>query len=308
MNLPPARLGTRTGVLASLLLIALPVSRSAAQTNDLYWVGGNSGTIHRMSPAGGPSVVLGEIPPPRYAKLTIFDDKLYWLSFFEQNLMRSDLHGRGVQPADPSALPADVLLAVRGGVRDDEGDEIFGLDFDPVTEQQYGPAAAVAADTTHGTIYWAGGWNNNGAGRVGRMDLDGSNPQTLFDGLDFQDFSIDLALDVPAGKMYWTNPNLASLQRANLDGTGLETLASGVDATALALYPVPEPGTSAGVAGLALLTLARRRPRRGVRSHRPAAGVRRRPRGIIPGDGPSPVHSPLGPVAPAVRGDGGAVG
>ena len=149
-----------------------------------------------------------------------------------------------MQPADPPALPADVLLALRGGVRNDDGDEIFGLDFDPVTGQQYGPAASVAADTTRGKIYWAGGWNNNGAGRIGRMNLDGSDPQTLFDGIDFQDFSIDLALDVPAGKMYWTNPNLGSIHRANLDGTGLETLASGVDATALALYPVPEPGSA----------------------------------------------------------------
>ena len=80
-----------------MLLIALPVAQSAAQTNDLYWVGGSSGAIHRMSPAGGPSQVLGEIPPPRYAKLTVFDDKLYWLSFFEQDLMQSDLHGQGVR-------------------------------------------------------------------------------------------------------------------------------------------------------------------------------------------------------------------
>ncbi len=261
-HLDLAQPGARTALLASLLLIALPVSQSAAQTNDLYWVGGQTGAIHRMSTAGGTSEVLGEIPPPRYAKLTVFDDKLYWLSFFEEDAMQSDLHGQGVQPADPSTLPPDVLLALKGGVPNANGDEIFGLDYDPVTEQQYGPAAAVAADTIHGKIYWAGGWNNNGAGRIGRMNLDGSDPQTLFDGLDFQDFSIDLALDVPAGKMYWTNPNLGTLQRANLDGTGLETLASGVDPVALALYPVPEPGSAASVAGLAFLTLARRRLRK----------------------------------------------
>ena len=261
-HLPSAHLGTRIGVLASLLLIALPVSPSAAQTNDLYWVGGpTGGAIHRMSPAGGTSEVLGEIPPPRYAKLTVFDDKLYWLSFFEQDLMQSDLHGNGVQRADPSSLPPDVLLAVKGGVRNAYGEEIFGLDSDPLTEKVFYPPAAVAADTVHGKIYWIGGWNDNEAGRIGRMNLDGSDPQTLFDGMRFQDFSLDLALDVPAGKMYWNDPANQRIQRANLDGTGLETLASGVDAIALALYPVPEPGSAAGVAGLALLFLARRRPR-----------------------------------------------
>jgi hypothetical protein len=62
--------------------------------------------------------------------------------------------------------------------------------------------------------------------------------------------------------MYWTNPNLASIQRANLDGTGLETIASNVDATALALTSiVPEPGSAVGIAGLALLMLARRTAR-----------------------------------------------
>jgi hypothetical protein len=150
---------------------------------------------------------------------------------------------------------------VKGGVRNADGDEIFELTNDPVTEQQFAPAAAVAADTVHGKIYWIGGWNDNDAGRIGRMNLDGSDPQTLFDGMRFQDFSLDLALDVPAGKMYWNDPANQRIQRANLDGTGLETLASGVDAIALALYPVPEPGSAAGVAGLALLILTRRRPR-----------------------------------------------
>jgi hypothetical protein len=262
MHLPSARLATRIGALASLLVIALPVSRSAAQTNDLYWVGGQTGAIHRMSLAGGTSEVLGEISSLSPAKFTVFDDKLYWLTFLREDLMQSDLHGRGAQPADPSALPPDVLLAVKGGVRNADGDEIFGLAADPLTEQQFAPAAAVAADTVHGKIYWAGGWNENYAGRIGRMNLDGSNPQTLFDGLGIQDLPVDLALDVPAGKMYWTNWGSASIQRANLDGTGLETLASGVDAIALALYPVPEPGSAAGVAGLAILFLARRRPRR----------------------------------------------
>jgi hypothetical protein len=264
MHLPSPQPGTRRlVVLASLLLIALPVSRSAAQTNDLYWVGGPSGgAIHRMSPAGGPSEVLGEISVPSPGKMTIFDDKLYWLTFYERDLMQSDLHGRGAQPADPSTLPPDVLLAVKGGVRNDNGDEILSLGVDPITEKVFEPAAAVAADTIHGKIYWAGGWNDNEAGRIGRMNLDGSNPQTLFDGMGFQDLPVDLALDVPAGKMYWTNWSNTSIQRANLDGTGLETVASGVSATALALYPVPEPGSAAGVAGLALLILARRRPRR----------------------------------------------
>ena len=261
MHFQPAWPGIRIAILASFLLIALPASPgAAARAAELYWVSYSSGAIHRMSPDGGPSEVLGEIPVPRAGKMTIFDDKLYWLSFFDQNLMQSDLHGQGAGPADPSALPSDVLLELKGGVLDADGHEIFGLDIDPLTERAFYPAAAVAADTIHGKIYWAGGWNDNGAGLIGRMNLDGSNPQTLFEGMDFQDFSLDLALDVSAGKMYWTNPNAGSIQRANLDGTGLETIAN-ADATALAFRSVPEPGSAIGVAALALLMLSRRTAR-----------------------------------------------
>jgi len=59
-----------------------------------------------------------------------------------------------------------------------------------------------------------------------RANLDGTNIECLLNfllsGSSCQPWGI--ALDVPAGKMYWTDYLLKRLRRANLDGTGMEDL------------------------------------------------------------------------------------
>ena len=242
-----------------MLMVVLAPARATRGADDavLYWAGSSSG-VHRMPAAGGPSETLGSIPVPYYGLMTIHEGRLYWITTGDRTLMRAGLDGTGQEPADPASLPADVWLALRGGVRNAAGDEVFGLETDPSTGQRFSPVASVVADVAHGKVYWAGGWNNGGAGLIGRSDLDGSNAELLLDGLGFEDYTLDLVLDVPGGKMYWTNPNQGKIQRANLDGTGLEDVAAGVDATAIAINRVPEPGCLL-VCGLAILMLRRRR-------------------------------------------------
>jgi hypothetical protein len=67
-------------------------------------------------------------------------------------------------------------------------------------------------------LYWAGQ-------SIGRMDLDGSNAQTLVPSAD----ALQLAIDTPRGKMYWASGGSSAgdhLFRANLDGSGVETIGS----------------------------------------------------------------------------------
>jgi DNA-binding beta-propeller fold protein YncE len=67
-------------------------------------------------------------------------------------------------------------------------------------------------------MYWA----DQNAGEILRANLDGTGQQTLASG---QRAPTGIALDLAAGKMYWTNQaNPGDIRRANLDGTGQEIL------------------------------------------------------------------------------------
>ena len=68
-------------------------------------------------------------------------------------------------------------------------------------------------------------WTDLRAGRIQRANADGSNVETLIDGLDTP---YGIALDVAGGKIYWTDPGADKIQRANLDGTNVETLIDGL--------------------------------------------------------------------------------
>jgi hypothetical protein len=80
-------------------------------------------------------------------------------------------------------------------------------------------------------------------GGIRRSNLNGTGLETLVAGT-FGD--IGIALDLEAGKVFWTNFNLGLIRRANLDGTGQETLVSGLSfpvgiALQISGTAVPEP-------------------------------------------------------------------
>jgi hypothetical protein len=78
---------------------------------------------------------------------------------------------------------------------------------------------AQARESRSDQIYWA----DYNAGTVQRANIDGTGTQTLVTGLVGP---IGLALDLPAGQMYFSNfPG--NILRSNLDGTGVQTVTSG---------------------------------------------------------------------------------
>ena len=72
-------------------------------------------------------------------------------------------------------------------------------------------------------IYWTS-YNNspdNPLGKIQRANLDGTNIVDLVTGLTSPS---RMALDLAAGKMYWTDWRASKIQRANLDGSNVEDL------------------------------------------------------------------------------------
>ena len=82
-------------------------------------------------------------------------------------------------------------------------------------------------DESGGKLYWGGGDG------IQRANLDGSQVETLF-----TVNTNGIALDLGAGKIYWTAWTSDRIQRANLDGSQVETLVTGLDwPTDIALGP-----------------------------------------------------------------------
>ena len=77
----------------------------------------------------------------------------------------------------------------------------------------------IVLDTLNQQLYWTDG----ALDRIGRSNIDGTNPQHLvttgqFNPADFNNPQ-GLSLDLTAGKMYWVNKDLGAIYQANLDGS-----------------------------------------------------------------------------------------
>ena len=82
-------------------------------------------------------------------------------------------------------------------------------------------------DERGGKLYWGG------SDGIQRANLDGSQVETLF-----TVNTHGIALDLGAGKIYWTAWISERIQRANFDGSQVETLVTGLDwPTDIALSP-----------------------------------------------------------------------
>lgn len=113
------------------------------------------------------------------------DKVLYYIEYGEDRIM-SDSLKTGALPV----LTADI--AGKGGV---------GIAFDSVNNK----------------IYFTD-FENDGDGKVWRMNLDGTNMEQLVSGIDEP---YNIAINIEDGKIYWAD-NSGNISRANLDGSGLE--------------------------------------------------------------------------------------
>lgn len=165
----------------------------------LYWTEDGSGKIERSNLDGShvTDIVTGLNHPAGIA-IDATNGKLYWTTHEGGNgsgtLQRANLDGSGRQT---------VLSAL-------------------------GAPEGVAIDPTAGFAYYTdrsdAPLSPNDRG-IHRVNLDGTGKTLLLstrNGPNDPSNPIDIALDLSAGKMYWTDDGPDSLSRANLDGTAYQ--------------------------------------------------------------------------------------
>ena len=109
-----------------------------------------------------------------------------------------------------------------------------------------------------------------GGGDIRRANVDGTNQQTLIQGLPTP---TGIALDLAAGQFYWADfnndaPGVGDIRRANLDGSHPQTLISGLFGPAqIVIVPEPVGLLFLGMAGCTRLCVRKRRGISGAGIH-----------------------------------------
>ena len=185
--------------------------------------------------------------------------KMYWVVHSTANnankVQRANLDGTGVE---------DLVIIGRGNF----------------PNQDSGGPRGIALDLSRRKMYWSHAGAHEGAGKIQRANLDGSNIEDIitelpgtsgltldsgsekiywtergkvrranFDGSNIEDVLVDLvrpvgiALDNLNGKMYWAENQEGKIQRANLDGSNVEDLVTNLGKPHSIALGIPQPGT-----------------------------------------------------------------
>ena len=163
--------------------------------------------------------------------------------------------------------PENNILYWAGGVF--SGADIFHSDRNLETQDSIPRNSSafrgIALDVAGGKIYWTS-TNLVSGPLIQRSDLDGNNLETLIDFYAFHTASESLsapkgiALDIPHGKMYWTDDGANRIRRANLDGSAIQSvIIEGLRGPLGIALDVPKSRmywTEAGPSGNRILTAA----------------------------------------------------
>jgi len=165
-----------------------------------------------------------------------FGSAIYWTS--GGSILRADLDGRDAQVVYQGFVEDGLALDLKEKMMYFSGNlplgapgptgRIWRTDLDGQGLQtlvsSYPIPAEIALQPPKGNfaaakMYWADGQS------IQRADLDGARQETLVDKLSS---AYGVALDVDAGKVYWTrneaDERVAAVRRANLDGSAVEDL------------------------------------------------------------------------------------
>ena len=161
--------------------------------------------------------------------------KLYWVDpGIDARIRCSNLDGSNVQDVitglPPPILPALALDLAGGRLywSDRIGIHRATLDGAGIEDLLPERAIALALDPSGGKLYWVVG------ATIRRADLGGTNAETVVSDSQLRPQQ-GLALDLGAGKMYWSAfrgrqlpPQEGTIRRANLDGSSAEDVVTGL--------------------------------------------------------------------------------
>ena len=243
-----------------LLLIALS---SATAQERVYWTNVTTERIQTQPDKIQRSNLDGEqveglitgLLHPRGIALDPKAGKMYWIDPYARRIQRANLDGSVVEDL-VTGIGIDIDLTAPGFFTlgritldidagkmywtDDNGRKINranldGTDIEPLVGEGIG-FGGIALDVIAGKMYYYHKFPLDDPdddlvtveNKIYRANLDGSGPEELFDGN-----AGDIALDVSAGKMYWTGSG--GIRRANLDGSDVELVGEGGRGLALDL-------------------------------------------------------------------------
>ena len=223
----------------------------------VYWADSASNQIRRrnLDGTGVVDVVLSGIAIPVGVAIDRSAGKIYWTeSSPPYRVRRANLDGTGIEDLaegatlgfqNPYGIAVDPDLGKVYWTSRGSGAAIWRADLDGANPESVVGGLSnpldVKIDGSGGKLYWT----DNNTNTIQRANLDGTDVEELASG--FTTFGI--ALDPPAGKIYWTRGS--SIQRANLDGSSVEDIITSfnVGVRMLALEPaldrpVPTPSTT----------------------------------------------------------------
>ena len=173
-----------------------PSRIAIGQPVKMYWIDEGTNKIRRANLDGSQvEDVLARLPGPSGIAMDVAAGKIYWTDAGTEKIQRANLDGSEVEDLVTSGLAYPL---------------------------------GIALDVAAGKMYWTetAYQRTRRVNMIRRANLDGSEVEDLVtSGLHkLINRYPDIALDVAAGKMYWTKPDSEKIQRANLDGSGVEDL------------------------------------------------------------------------------------
>ncbi len=230
----------RRGVLAvfwSVAVLAISVGPLPAHAAPLYFADifnptYGDGSIRRVNTDGtGLATVLTVGGGLRGLDVDPGGSKMYWTDVNNYVIRRANLDGSGIQDLVTSGLefPFGIRVDPAGG-KMYWGDQLANslsranLDGSNVELMRSTPFHwGVAVDHAGDKVYWSTS-QSMFKGQILRSNLDGTNLETVVTSLDSEFKPANIALDVAAGKIYWTDYVVDVVRRANLDGTDIQDL------------------------------------------------------------------------------------
>ena len=211
----------------------------------IYWTNSEAGKIQRSNFDGTniEDLVIDGLCWPSGIALDTDGEKMYWADGCA-GIQGANLDGTDVETlvAKEVAYPNDLAVDINNGkiywpnhkVRKIQRANLDGTNVEDFIELPKVPKG-IALDVKEGKIYTTEAHVNTGSGIIRRLNLDGTElqtvlkPATIFLEKTRLSSPLGIAVDPYRGKIYWTDLNPGRIHRANLNGTDAEDFVPNVN-------------------------------------------------------------------------------
>lgn len=232
--------GRVAGLMLAGLLGGAGIGGAPAVAGTVYFIeimpGFADGSIRRVNTDGtGYEFLISTGSGVRSLDVDPGSGHVYWTDVNVPVIRRARLDGTLQEDLVTTGLEFPSAIAVAPGVGGGVGAMFWGdqLSYTLSRANLDGSGATVlrstafhrgvAVDEPNGKVYWSTDISKF-RGNIVRSNLDGSAVQTVITSIEMLFKPNSIALDLAAGKIYWTDYVVDVVRRANLDGTGLEDL------------------------------------------------------------------------------------